>query len=193
MIDSMRADVEPTTRRQERESTFDGDTTTHARKRDDHTRRWLFLGAAAAVIVLDQVTKILVRAFMERGESWPDPDWVLKLRYVTNSGAAFGILQDQTTFLIVMAFVGLIAIYLYYRYPPFDHPIVPVAIGLMLGGAAGNLIDRIIHGRVTDFIDPDRFPAFNLADSAINIGIAVIIIGYLLVGQKEHASSPRSE
>ena len=154
----------------------------------DHARRWLFLGAAATVIVLDQITKTLVRTFLERGESWPDPDWILKLRHVTNSGAAFGILQDQTTFLIVMAFVGMIAIYLYYRFPPFDHLIVPVAIGLMLGGAAGNLIDRIIHGRVTDFIDPMRFPAFNVADSAINMGIAIILIGYLVIGHKQDQS-----
>lgn len=150
----------------------------------DHMRRWLFLGAASAVIVLDQITKTLVRTFMERGESWPDPGWPVKVRYLTNTGAAFGILQNQTTFLIVMAFVGLIAIYLYYRYPPFEHPIVPLAIGLMLGGACGNLIDRIIHGRVTDFIDFPRFPAFNVADSSINIGITVIIIGYLLVGRE---------
>lgn len=145
-----------------------------------HIRRWLFFGSAFVVVALDQITKTMVRTFMERGDSWPDPDWILKLRYVTNSGAAFGILQDQTTFLIIMAFVGLIAIYLYYRFPPFEHPIAAAAIGLMLGGALGNLIDRIIHGRVTDFIDPQRFPAFNVADTAINIGIASILIGYFL-------------
>lgn len=156
----------------------------------DHTRRWLFFGAAAVVVILDQITKTLVRTYLDRGDSWPDPDWVLRLRHVTNSGAAFGILQDQTTFLIVMAFIGLIAIYLYYRFPPFDHAIVPVAIGLMLGGALGNLIDRVLHGEVTDFIDPQRFPAFNVADSAINIGIAIVVIGYLLIGQHQHSQPP---
>lgn len=164
-----------------------------ARQISDHRRRWLFLGAAAVVIVLDQVTKALVRAYLDRGESWPDADWPVKIRYLTNTGAAFGILQNQTTFLIVMAFVGLIAIYLYYRYPPFEHGIVPLAIGLMLGGACGNLIDRIVHGRVTDFIDFPRFPAFNVADSSINIGIAAIIIGYLLFGRDGEESSPADE
>lgn len=159
----------------------------------DRRRRWFFLGTAAFVIVLDQVTKALVRAFLDRGESWPDADWPVKIRYLTNTGAAFGILQDQTTFLIVMAFVGLIAIYLYYRYPPFEHGIVPVAIGLMLGGACGNLIDRLIHQRVTDFIDFPRFPAFNVADSSINIGIAAIIIGYLLFGRDSDASRQPDE
>ena len=159
----------------------------------DHRRRWFFLGAASVVIALDQITKTLVRTFLERGDSWPDPDWPVKLRHLTNTGAAFGILQNQTTFLIVMAFVGLIAIYLYYRYPPFEHPVVPLAIGLMLGGACGNLIDRIMLGRVTDFVDFPRFPAFNVADASINVGIAVIIIGYLLIGRNQNAPSQPDE
>ena len=119
-------------------------------------RLLLFWGAAAAVIALDQISKAIIRSSLERGESWPDPDWPVRIRYVTNTGAAFGILQDQTSFLIVMALVGLAAIYLYYRYPPLEHGVVPIAIGMMLGGAAGNLIDRIRLGRVTDFIDENH-------------------------------------
>lgn len=156
----------------------------------DHRRRWLFLGAASAVVALDQITKVIVRLNLDRGESWPDSDWPVKVRYLTNTGAAFGILQNQTTFLIVMALVGLVAIYLYYRFPPFEHGIVPLAIGLMLGGACGNLIDRIVLGRVTDFIDFPRFPAFNVADSSINLGIAVIVIGYLLIGRDTDTPPP---
>src|SRR5438128_1002402 len=95
-------------------------------------RRGLFWGAALAVLVLDQATKALVRGLLKRGEAWPD-DWPLRIRYVTNTGAAFGILQSQTAFLIVMTFIGLAAIYLYYRYPPFDHILVSPAIGMMLG------------------------------------------------------------
>ena len=145
------------------------------------TKRLLFWGAALAVIVLDQITKAIVRTGLDRGESWPDPDWPLRIRYVTNSGAAFGILQDQTTFLIGTALIGLTAIYLYYRYPPFDHWIVPIAIGLMLGGAVGNLIDRIRVGRVTDFVDVGWFPAFNVADSTITIAVAVLLLGYVFL------------
>jgi signal peptidase II len=144
-------------------------------------RRFLFWGSALTVILLDQATKGLVRLGLDRGESWPDPDWPIRIRYVTNSGAAFGILQDQTVFLIVTSLIGLAAIYLYYRYPPFEHAIVPIAIGMMLGGAVGNLIDRIRLGRVTDFVDVGWFPAFNVADSSITIGIAIVLVGYVFL------------
>lgn len=147
-------------------------------------KRILFWGAAALVVALDQAAKSLVRSSLERGEAWPSDDWPVRIRYVTNTGAAFGILQDQTVFLMVMTLVGLAAIYLYYRYPPFDHLVVPAAIGMMLGGAIGNLVDRIRLGRVTDFVDFPMFPAFNVADSCITIGIATILLGYLFLAPK---------
>lgn len=147
-------------------------------------RRAFFWGSAAAVVALDQATKAAVRASMEVGEAWPAGDWPVRIRYVTNTGAAFGILEDQTLFLMLMALVGLAAIYLYYRYPPFDHLIVPAAIGMMLGGALGNLIDRVRLGRVTDFIDLGWWPAFNVADSSITVGIAVILFGYVFLAPK---------
>lgn len=142
-------------------------------------RRLLFFGAALVILALDQGTKELIRAFMDRGEIWP-ADWPVRFHYVTNTGAAFGILRDQTSFLIVTTIIGLVAIYLYYRYPPFDHHIAPIAIGMMLGGAAGNLVDRIRLGRVTDFIDFPYWPSFNVADSAIVVGIAILLLGYAL-------------
>jgi signal peptidase II len=148
-------------------------------------RRFLFWGVAAVVLALDQATKGIVRGYLERGEIWPADDWPVRIRYVTNTGAAFGILENQTLFLILMTFVGLVAIYIYYRNPPFDHFVAPVAVGMMLGGALGNLLDRIRLGRVTDFIDFPRFPAFNVADSAITVGIAAIIIGYLFFASRK--------
>jgi signal peptidase II len=125
-----------------------------------------------------------------RGESWPDEDWILRIHHVTNSGAAFGILQGQTGFLIVMALVGLVAIYLYYRNPPFDHWIASVAIGMMLGGAIGNLIDRVRFGRVTDYVDFLSYPSFNVADASISIGIAVLVIGFLIFGEHRQPVAP---
>jgi len=132
------------------------------------------------VLALDQLTKQLVRSLMDRGDAWP-ADWPVRLHYVTNTGAAFGILKDQTGFLILTTLIGLAAIYLYYRFPPFDHIIVPMAVGMMLGGALGNLLDRIRLGRVTDFIQFPHYPAFNVADSSIVIAITALLVGYALL------------
>jgi len=139
----------------------------------------LFFAAALSILALDQASKEMVRTFMDHGETWPD-GWPVRLHYVTNTGAAFGILKDQTGFLIVTTIIGLAAIYLYYRNPPFDHLVAPVAIGMMLGGAIGNLVDRLRLGRVTDFIDFPFWPSFNVADSSIVIGIAILLLGYAI-------------
>ncbi len=152
--------------------------------------RWAFWGAAAVVLAADQATKSIIRATMDRGDIWPSDDWPVRIKHVTNSGAAFGILEGQTAFLIVMAFIGLAAIYVYYRYPPFEHWVATLAIGMMLGGAVGNLTDRIARDRVTDFIDFPRFPSFNVADSSITVGVAIIIIGYLLLEARKEAPAP---
>ena len=149
----------------------------------------LFFAAALFVLALDQASKEMVRTFMDHGEAWPD-DWPVRLHYVTNTGAAFGILKDQTGFLIVTTIIGLAAIYLYYRYSPFDHLVAPVAIGMMLGGAIGNLVDRLRLGRVTDFIDFPFWPSFNVADSSIVIGIAILLLGYAVFTKRP---PPRAE
>lgn len=153
-------------------------------------RRLLFFAAALTVLALDQASKELVRTFIDRGEAWPD-GWPVRLHYVTNTGAAFGILKDQTGFLIVTTLIGLVAIYLYYRYPPFEHLSAPVAIGMMLGGAVGNLLDRLRLGRVTDFIDFPVWPSFNVADSCIVIGIAILLLGYALFTERPPPEAER--
>lgn len=150
-------------------------------------RRLAFWAAALIVVGLDQLTKGIIRGTLDRGETWPDWGLPIQLKHIQNSGAAFGILQDQTVFLIVMACIGLGAIYLYYRNPPFDHWLSAVAIGMMLGGALGNLIDRVRMGHVTDFIKPDHYPAFNVADSSIFLGVSTLIIGYLWAEQQRTA------
>lgn len=148
-------------------------------------KRYAFWLSAAGVVALDQGTKALVRSTMEIGDAWPSSNWPIYARYVTNTGAAFGSLQNATTLLIGMTFVGLAAIYLYYRNPPFHHWTASIGIGMMLGGALGNLIDRVRVGRVTDFIHFPHFPNFNVADSSINIGVAILVVGYLLFGEKK--------
>ncbi len=146
-----------------------------------------FFLVAASVIVLDQITKAIVRNGLALGESWPDESWLVKITHVTNSGAAFGMLQGQGPFLIVTAFVAIAAIFFYYAFPPLEHGLLRIALGLQLGGAIGNLADRIRFGEVTDFFHFPHYPAFNIADSSIVIGLFVIIAFFFLGGDKGEA------
>jgi signal peptidase II len=140
----------------------------------------VFFLVAALVIALDQLTKALVRHNLGFGESWPDERWLVKVTHITNSGAAFGILQGQGAFLTVTAFVGMAAIVFYYAFPPLEHGLLRAALGLQLGGAIGNLIDRLRFGEVTDFIQFPHYPAFNVADSSISVGLIVIVAFFAL-------------
>lgn len=150
-----------------------------------------FFVLAAAIIALDQFTKWLVRSNLSYGETWPaDSDAFVRIIHVSNSGAAFGILQGQTPFLIVMSVLGLGAILLYYVYPPMDHGLIRIALGMQLGGAVGNLIDRVRRGEVTDFIDVGSFPTFNVADSAISVSIVAVLIFFVL--QEAEAARAKS-
>jgi signal peptidase II len=150
----------------------------------------LFFVIAGLVVALDQVTKYVVRANLAVGESFPD-EGPVRITYVTNTGAAFGILQGQTLFLMVSTFLGLAAILLYYLYPPMEHGILRLALGLQLGGAVGNLVDRVRVGRVTDFIDIGPWPNFNLADSSIVVGVTIIIAFFLLTeSRQQRAQGP---
>ena len=133
-----------------------------------------FFGVALTVFVFDLITKSIVRANLAIGESWPNEDWLVKFTHVTNSGAAFGILQGQGLFLVVTAVIAIGAIVFYYVFPPLEHGLLRLALGLQLGGAAGNLLDRLRFGEVTDFVDFPRYPEFNVADSSIVIGLFVI-------------------
>jgi signal peptidase II len=153
-----------------------------------------FFSIAAFVIALDQLTKWLVRSNLGVGETWPDNGTdLIRIIHVTNSGAAFGILQGQTPFLIVTSMLGLAAIVLYYIYPPMDHGVIRIALGMQLGGAIGNLIDRVRMGEVTDFIDVGSFPTFNVADSSISVSIAAVLIFFLFQGDERPPSASKHE
>lgn len=160
--------------------------------------RWpkdfIFFAIAATVIVLDQFTKWLVRSNLDYGETWPsNSDAFFRIIHVTNSGAAFGILQGQTSFLIVTSVLGLAAILLYYLYPPMEHGLIRIALGLQLGGAIGNFIDRVRLGEVTDFVDVGSFPIFNVADSSISTSIAAVLIFFVLEELRSSRDSAPAE
>jgi signal peptidase II len=145
---------------------------------------------AALVVGLDQWTKWLVRASLPFQASWNPPalEWLTPYARIVhwhNSGAAFGSFQNGNTVFTILAILVILAILYYYpRVDPRDWTL-RLAMGLQLGGAAGNLIDRLQMGRVTDFISIGTFPVFNVADSAISVGVAVLLLG---VWQRERES-----
>jgi len=133
-----------------------------------------FLAVVVPVVALDQVTKWLVRAALDPGQSWPD-GWQIRFVHFTNTGAAFGILQDSGPLLVITSFLGVGAILIYFLNPGFAHPAMRLGLALMLGGAAGNLVDRLRTGHVVDFLKVPHWPAFNVADSAITIGVLCLL------------------
>jgi signal peptidase II len=143
-------------------------------------RGLLFLGVALLVVVLDQVTKRLAEDRLRGQRSVPLVDDILRLTYVENRGAAFGLLQDQTTFFVLVGIIVIGVIAASYRYLPRSGFLLHLALGLQLGGAIGNLLDRVRQGYVVDFVDfgyrANWWPVFNVADSAIVIGVALLAL-----------------
>lgn len=137
--------------------------------------------AATGVLIADQITKGLAETYLPRfpDQSIPILGDLLRLTYVANRGAAFGILQDRTLFFVAVGLVVVVVIVASYRYFPVNGALLNIALGLQLGGAIGNLIDRIRYGYVVDFIDVAIWPVFNLADSAIVIGVGILALRLL--------------
>ncbi len=146
--------------------------------------RNLIIIVVILVIVLgDFFTKEWIRSFPPDGETIYKLGFV-RIIHITNTGSAFGAFQGFSLALTVIAILGLfllsgLGFYMYRRYPQFVNMPNRIALGLILGGDLGNLIDRLRFGRVTDFIDPGFFPVFNVADSAITIGVFLIIYSLL--------------
>ncbi len=154
--------------------------------------KWLWL--TALVIVLDQTGKLLVDHSMQLYESIPLIPF-FQLTYVRNTGAAFSFLAQaggwQRWFFIMLSVSASIAIAYWLKNLPKDRPWEAAAWALVLGGALGNLIDRISYGYVIDFLDAFyqhwHFPAFNVADSAITIGVGMLLIDVVLAARRSPA------
>jgi signal peptidase II len=139
----------------------------------------LFIGTTLAVIALDQWTKSLARAHLlgpngDGPRSIPLLGEYIRLTYVQNRGAAFGLLQDQTAFFILVGVVVIVVIVASYRQLKEPGWGLNLCLGLQMGGALGNLADRIRYGYVVDFFDLTYWPVFNVADSAICVGVAML-------------------
>jgi signal peptidase II len=143
---------------------------------------WTILTIAAIIVGLDQWTKWLVRTNIPAGQSWlPDSlQWLspyARIVHWYNRGAAFGMFQEGSMVFTVLAFIVIAAIIYYYpQVSSVDWPL-RLAMSMQLGGAIGNLIDRLTIGHVTDFISIGTFPVFNIADSSISVGCVVLLLG----------------
>jgi signal peptidase II len=143
----------------------------------------LFYSSAAAILAADQLTKFLIRSFLYLGQAIPRAGF-FRITHVQNTGASFGILPDQVLMLKILPFIGIFIILLYAhhfnkRYTLLNNRLGSVVLGVILGGTAGNLVDRLRVGYVTDFIDIGPWPSFNIADSSVVIG--TIIFAFILV------------
>ncbi len=147
-------------------------------------RNYAFLfGVAGLVIALDQLTKSLVRQNLPLGGTWVPDGWEWVFEYARiinwhNTGAAFGTFQGHSWVFTILAFVvaGLII----YFYPQVEEAEwwLKLTMGMQLGGALGNVVDRILFdGRVTDFISVGEFPVFNVADASITVGVIILLAG----------------
>jgi len=146
-----------------------------------------FFLLAGAVFAFDQLTKAIVRSSLALGESWPSDDWLVKITHVTNTGAAFGLFQEGGGIFTILAIaVAIMIIYYFPRIQRGDWAL-RLAMGLQLGGAVGNLIDRLQHGYVTDFISVSSFPVFNVADTSITLGVVILLLSIWLGGDPEEA------
>ena len=137
---------------------------------------------ALAAVAADQVTKEIVRSRLELGEAI-DVTQFFAIHHVRNTGIAFGLFPGAASPVTILTAIAVIWMLVYFARSGARHPILPVAFGFLLGGSLSNLADRVRQGYVTDFLDPDYWPAFNLGDVFITIGV-VILIAVFLVGHR---------
>ena len=154
--------------------------------RDIVKRATLCLLIVASIIASDQLSKLWIRTHLAIGESTPLIGR-LSLIHIRNTGSAFGLLANQTFLIIVISIAALLFILLFLRYISPTTTLSIVAIGLLMGGALGNLIDRLRFGSVTDFIyfrlwGNFHWPAFNIADASIVVGVCLLIYSFYRSG-----------
>jgi signal peptidase II len=140
-----------------------------------------FFLIVAIILVLDQLTKWIAATRLMSGESVPIWGETVRLTLVRNRGAAFGLLQGNVPFLVLASIVAICVVgYALFLLPP-DRRLDRLALGLVGGGALGNLVDRVRLGEVVDFLDVGwgdryRWPTFNMADSAVTVGVILLVL-----------------
>jgi signal peptidase II len=142
--------------------------------------QWIGLTAVVlAAIAADQLTKLIVASQLDLDESLHVVG-PFSIHHVQNSGIAFGLFASATPLVTLLTALAVGWMLVFFARSGARHPVLPVALGLLIGGSTSNLIDRIRLGHVTDFLDLGWWPAFNLADSFIVIGVAILFAALVL-------------
>jgi len=151
----------------------------HLGRRSTKSLVAVFVLVAAAVFIVDRVTKNLVASQIEYGSEVAIVDHLVGITNLRNSGAAFGFAPAGAGLFLIASVLVAIGLAVYVLRNPGDQWSFG-ALGLIMGGTVGNGFDRIVHGTVTDFINFHFWPVFNLADSAITVGVVLLIASYLI-------------
>jgi len=141
--------------------------------------QWLALVVVAGTaVVADQLTKSIVSIRLPLGDAVAAIG-PFSIHHVENSGIAFGLFANSTTAVIILTMAAVAAMLIFFARSAQRHPLLPVALGLVIGGSVANLIDRVRLGHVPDFLDFDYWPAFNLADTFIVVGVALLFVSFV--------------
>jgi signal peptidase II len=149
----------------------------------------VFLLIGLLILVIDQLSKIWIRTNLSEGQTLFELGF-FRIAHVSNTGAAFGLFQGHSFALTVVAIVAIAVVlvcglYISRFFPWLDSRLSRLSLGLLLGGTMGNLVDRISLGHVTDFIDFGYWPAFNVADASVTIGVIIFAYSLLRSAQVE--------
>ena len=163
-----------------------------------YLRDYTFLFSVAGLVVFfDQWTKNIVRNNLEIGEIWVPWEWLApyaRIVHWQNTGAAFGLFQDLSIVFAILAFIVVGAIIYYFPQVDRSSWLVRLALGLQMGGALGNLIDRLLYDmHVTDFVSVGNFAVWNIADASISVGTVILIVGVWLDERKLKQAEAQAE
>ena len=149
---------------------------------------FVLIQLAVIIFLLDQLSKFVVRDQLLFRESFPAEGFI-RFTHIFNTGSAFGIFRDQNTPLIVVSILGIGILIMIYRSQRLPSALLRLSLGLQIGGATGNLVDRLRLGHVTDFMDVGAWPVFNLADASIITGLVILAWIFLVADPSEKNNS----
>ncbi len=164
-------------------------------KRRFDPRGLILFAVGLIVIVLDQIVKAEVRQHLPLNQSWNPIGWldpIVTFTYLTNSGAAFGLFPSLGPVYVLVALAVIVVIIVFYRRLSEASWVLRLAFGLQLGGAAGNMVDRLWRGYVTDFIDFRVWPVFNIADMSVVVGTCLLAY-YALFMDRQQGGQPLAD